>query len=130
MFCVKEKKGDVIMATRGSKPLKKIESITSPEKLNCLHCNKELNGNTFYESGSEIYKAVGKVPYCRTCLEELYKSYLKKYKSLDYLAPEKMAIERICMIVDIYYSDKVFENALKAIGFFHPPPNRTKLFGK
>ena len=34
------KKGGVTMATRGNKPLKKKESITTPVTLHCLSCNE------------------------------------------------------------------------------------------
>ena len=102
------------MASRGNKPLNKKENIAAPETLNCLRCNKEFNNNDFYDSDSELHVAVGKIPYCRTCLDSLYQSYLRKYEELKYTNPKRKAIERMCMFLDIYYSDKIFDSALKS----------------
>lgn len=95
----------------GNKPLKKVESIATPETLHCLRCNNEFDSDEFYDSDSELYRSVGKIPYCKECLDKLYKDYLKKYKKLEYSSPEKKAVERICMMLDLYYSDKIFDSA-------------------
>lgn len=101
------------MASRGNKPLKKKESIATPTTLHCLCCNEELDSNKFYDSDSELYESIGKIPYCSKCLDRFYQNYLKKYEDLGYPDPERKAVERICMILDIYYCDKIFDNALK-----------------
>ena len=101
------------MGSRGNKPLKKTESITNPETLNCLCCNHSFDSNCFYGSDSEIYLSIGKIPYCKECLDIFYHNYLKKYKELRYTDPERKAVERICMLLDLYYSDKIFDNAVK-----------------
>lgn len=101
------------MASRGNKPLKKKEGIATPTTLHCLHCNEEFDSNEFYDSDSELHGAIGKIPYCRACLDKFYQSYLKKYETLEYQNPERKAIERLCMILDIYYKDKIFDAAVK-----------------
>lgn len=101
------------MASRGNKPLKKKEGIATPTTLNCLRCNESYDSNEFYDSDSELHESIGKIPYCRDCLDTLYQNYLKKYESLEYPHPNRKAIERICMTLDVYYSDKIFDSAIK-----------------
>ena len=100
------------MAKRGNKPLPK-EDIITPATLHCLCCNEPYAYNDFYQSDSELYKSIGVIPYCRKCLDDFYQNYLNKYKMLNYPSPERKAIERICMTLDIYYSDKIFDSAIK-----------------
>lgn len=97
----------------GSRPLKKKESITSPETIHCMRCNDELNAKDFYKSDSDLHMSVGKIPYCRECIDELYFAYLSKYKSKRYANPDNKAVERLCMVFDMYYSDDIFESAVK-----------------
>ena len=101
------------MASRGNKPLKKKEGISTPETLHCLCCNNVFDSDDFYSSDSELHESIGKVPYCGKCLDRFYRNYLKKYKSLEYDEPERKAIERICMSLDLYYSDKIYDSAIK-----------------
>ena len=101
------------MASRGNKPLKKKEGIATPATLHCLCCNNSCDSNDFYDSDSELYAAIGKVPYCRKCINEFYQSYLEEYEKLEYQNPDRKAVERICMALDLYYNDKVFDSAVK-----------------
>ena len=101
------------MAKRGNRPLDKKEGLVTPAKLHCMRCNKVFNSDDFYNSDSEIYESIGKIPYCRECLDKFYQNYLKNYERLGYQSVERKAIERICMMLDIYYSDKIFDSAVK-----------------
>ena len=101
------------MASRGNKPLQKKESITTPATLHCLCCNKEFDSSEFYNSDSEFHASIGKIPYCRECLDKFYQHYIKKYETLEYSTPERKAIERLCMCLDIYYNDNIFDSAVK-----------------
>ena len=101
------------MASRGNKPLKKKEGIATPTTLHCLCCNEEFSSNDFYDSDSEFHASICKIPYCKGCLDKFYQYYLNKYETLEYPSPERKTIERICMVLDIYYSDKIFDNAVK-----------------
>lgn len=100
------------MGSRGNKPLKK-NDITTPEILHCLCCDREFDSKEFYSSDSDLHKSIGKIPYCRECLDEFYQNYLSEYTRLDYHNPDRKAIERLCMALDIYYSDKIFDSAVK-----------------
>lgn len=108
-------KGGVFMGGTGSghKPLKKKEVVTAPATLRCMCCGNEFNSKEFYGSDSELHRAVGKIPYCRECLDTIYQHYLDKYRAIGYVNAERKAIERICMTFDLYYSDKIFDAALK-----------------
>lgn len=97
----------------GRRPLKKKESITSPETLRCMCCNEEFDSCEFYDSDSDTYRSIGKAPYCKACLDEFYQGYLEKYKNLKYADPDRKAAERICMMLNLYYSDKIFDSAVK-----------------
>ncbi len=101
------------MGRVGNKPLKKKEGIITPATLNCLYCNESFDSSEFYDSDSKLHESIGKIPYCRECLNKLYQYYLKEYKNLEYDNVERKSIERICMTLDIYYSDKIFDSAVK-----------------
>lgn len=95
----------------GNRKLEKVKRLADSEKLKCTCCGEELSAREFYNSNSVLYKATGKIPFCKNCINDLYQDYLNQYKTLGYSSPEKKAIERICMIFDLYYSDKVFDSA-------------------
>lgn len=99
------------MASRGNRPLKKNENLVVPDEISCMCCNKSYSSNEFYNSDSDLHKAIGRIPYCRSCLDNFYNDYLKKYEELQYSEPQRKSIERICMILNLYYSDKIFELA-------------------
>lgn len=96
----------------GNRPLKKKEPLASPESLHCMCCNNELRIKDFYASDSDLYASVGKIPYCKDCVEKLYLKYLEEYRKLEYANPDRKAVERICMAFDLYYSDEIFDSAL------------------
>lgn len=97
----------------GRRPLEKKAVISSPDKLRCMACNEEYGIKEFYTSDSDLFLATGRIPYCRSCLEKFYNNYLDKYKKLSYPNPERKAIERLCMVLNLYYSDKIFDAAEK-----------------
>lgn len=97
----------------GNKPLKKKESIVDPKTLNCMCCNNELSAKEFYDSDSDLYISIGKIPYCKECIEKLYQNYHEKYKNLGYTNPDRKSVERICMALDLYYNDDIFDSVVK-----------------
>lgn len=96
----------------GNRPLKKNESVVNPATLHCMCCNKEYSSDNFYDSDSLQYKSVGKLPYCQNCIDEIYQGYIKNFKEKEYKNPEKKAVQRLCMAFDLYYNDKIFDNAM------------------
>lgn len=83
--------------------------------LQCLNCRKESAESNFYSSNSKFYSGTGKVPYCKKCIKEFYNYYYEKYKEGNFVFPEKKAIKRLCMALDIYYGEEVFASALGEI---------------
>lgn len=101
------------MAKRGNKPLIKREAVATPESLRCMRCDGLYSSDKFYQSDSILYSATGYIPYCDECLSKFYDEYYIQYRGLGYPHPGRRAVERICMMMDLYYSDKIYENALK-----------------
>lgn len=99
----------------GNRPLNKKESIIAPDTLHCMCCNNELSAKEFYDSDSKFHRSTGKIPYCKDCLDDFYNDYFKQYTTLGYANPDRKAIERICMLLDLYYSDKIFDSALSKL---------------
>ena len=82
------------------------------EKCKCFYCGKEYVDTNYYKSNSEFYKNIGKVPYCKQCVERFYQYYFEKYTNDGCLFPEKKAVKRLCMVFDIYYKEDAFNAAV------------------
>ena len=85
------------------------------EKIICPYCGKELVDTNFYKSNSILFSNIGRISYCRQCIEQFYQHYCEKYKNEGCLNSEQMAVKRICMAFDIYYRDDVFSSAIDKI---------------
>lgn len=102
-------------STKNTSSKKRAGSTSSaPKTIQCMCCGETLSANEFYKSKSIIHKSIGKIPYCKGCLDEIYHGNLQEYEKLNYPNPDKMAMERICMMLDLYYSDDVFDSAVKS----------------
>lgn len=88
---------------------------TTKAKCTCFYCGKEYVDTNYYNSNSEFYSNVGKIPYCKQCIEKFYQQYYEKYTNEGCLTPEKKAIQRLCMVFDIYYKEDVFNSAMNKI---------------
>lgn len=85
---------------------------TTKAKHTCFYCGKEYVETNFYKSYSNFYSNIGKVPYCRQCIEKFYQEYFERYTNEGCLTPEKKAVQRLCMIFDIYYKEDAFNSAM------------------
>lgn len=90
-------------------------SETKKAKITCIYCGNEYVENNYYNTNSEFYSSIGKIPYCKQCIEKLYQYYLKKYIDEGSLIPEKKAVKRLCMAFDMYYREDVFDSAFNKI---------------
>lgn len=88
----------------------KISHLTP--KYKCNDCGKEYDENEFYVTTS-LFFSNGRTLYCKNCIEKIYNSYCERFEAENHVFPEKKAIRRICMALDIYYSDSLFDMALK-----------------
>lgn len=88
---------------------------TKKDKRTCFYCGNDYVETNYYKSNSQFYRNIGKIPYCKQCIEKLYKYHFEKYTNEGCLYPEKKAIKRICMVLDIYYTDKVYNSAMNKV---------------
>lgn len=87
---------------------------TFKEKFRCFNCDKEYVETNYYKSYSNFYSSIGKIPYCKHCIEKLYQYYYDKYMNGGCLNAEQEAVKRICMAFDIYYNAKAFNDAINS----------------
>lgn len=85
------------------------------DKCVCLYCGNEYVYTNFYNTNSEFYSSVGKLPYCKQCIEKFYQYYFDKYTNEGCLYPEKKAVKRLCMAFDIYYREDLFNSSLNKV---------------
>lgn len=88
---------------------------TQKRKYACLYCGNEYVDANYYNSYSKFYSNTGKIPYCKQCIERFYQYYLEKYTNEGCLTPERKAIKRLCMILDVYFRDDVLKNSIKRV---------------
>lgn len=88
---------------------------TKQQKYTCFYCRKEYVESNYYKSFGNFFDNIGKIPYCKQCIEKLYQYYFDKYTNEGYLNPEERAVKRVCMAMDIYYLDKVFNSAMNKV---------------
>lgn len=109
------------MATRGRPPkkdaveLKKKGVKTTKEKCVCFYCGKEYVNTNYYKSNSLFYNNIGRIPYCKQCIEKFYQHFFNEYSNDGCLWPERKAIKRLCSIFDIYYREDVFHSSMNKI---------------
>lgn len=90
----------------------KLVTKATKEKCTCFYCGKEYVDKNFYKSYSDFYSNIGKVPYCKQCIEKFYQQYYEKYTNEGCLTPERNAVKRLCMIFDIYFNEKAYNDAI------------------
>lgn len=88
---------------------------TTKTKFTCFYCEREYVETNYYNSNSEFYSKIGKIPYCKQCIEKFYQQYYERYTNEGCLTPEKKAVQRLCMIFDIYYREDVFNSSMNKI---------------
>lgn len=90
----------------------KQKSLSTAQTLKCLCCNERSPIKDFYSSNSIQYKSIKKIPYCTSCINDMYQKHVADFKELGYRNPEQNAVRRLCMIFDLYYNEKLFDNAM------------------
>lgn len=88
---------------------------TDKAKYKCFYCENDYVETNYYKSYSRFYSNIGKIPYCKQCIEKFYQQYYEEYVNNGCLTPEKNAVKRMCMAMDIYYSEKNFNSAMNTI---------------
>ena len=85
---------------------------TSQAKYKCFYCGKEYVESNYYKSNSKFFNHIGKIPYCKHCIGRFYEHYYDKYLNEGCPNPEQEAVKRVCMAFDMYYSAKVYNDAI------------------
>lgn len=93
---------------------RKQKPITKATAATCLRCGERIDVKNLYSSISPFYTTYMKIPFCKDCIDDMYQVYYNKYNGDGYTNPERKAIERLCMIMDVYYNDDIFDKAYKA----------------
>lgn len=88
---------------------------TKKNKYVCFYCGNEYVETNYYKSNSQFYSNIGKIPYCKQCIEKMYQCCFDKYTNEGCLNPERKAVKRVCMVLDIYFTDKVFISAMNKV---------------
>lgn len=88
---------------------------TKKDKYVCFYCGNEYVETNYYKSFGNFYNNMGKIPYCKQCIERFYQYYFDKYTNEGCLTPEENAVKRVCMAMDIYYTRANFVSAMKKI---------------
>ena len=70
-------------------------------------CGTENVVKDLYVGRSEIYSFYGKIPYCKKCIEKIYKKYFEEFQD------EKKAVYMMCQRLDIPFKYSAYEGALK-----------------
>ena len=83
------------------------------EKIECFNCKKEYVETNYYNTFSKFY--IGKLPYCKQCVERFYQEYYDKYVNEGCTTPERNAVKRLCMAFDIYYKENTFNSAMNKV---------------
>lgn len=74
-----------------------------PGKI-CPLCEQLHSEIEFYKVSGGVYKELGRLPVCKACVNKIFKSFYEQYGDL------KKAMQRICMVFDLYYTDKIFDS--------------------
>ena len=61
----------------------------------------------FPVSYGELYKGLGYIPYCRSCIDKIYSQYLAQCKD------SKMAVRQTCRKLDLYWNENIFDSVAK-----------------
>lgn len=83
----------------------------STDRARCYKCGTEYSkhrGN-FPVSYSAFHKGVGFTPICKTCIDNLYNSYLSQCND------SKAAMRQVCRKLDLYWNENLFNSMMKKV---------------
>lgn len=93
----------------------KKDKRTRAQKYTCFYCGNEYAESNYYKSFGRFFDNIGRIPYCKQCIEKFYQYYFEKYTNEGCLNPEEKAVKRVCMAMDIYYTRVNFDSAMNKI---------------
>lgn len=72
------------------------------DKAQCCRCGKVFGDYRFFKVNCGVYSNIGYIPFCKDCIVELFEKYKNEYQD------ELKAMQRVCMICDLYYDADLF----------------------
>ena len=103
--------------------------MVGKDKFVCYQCGRVLPENGFFKSNSPLFKVIGHLPICKTCLSEDFKTY-----KAEYMGSSEIAMQRICMMTDVYYDSDLFNSCDtiddKVVGTYFKQTNLGQYKGK
>lgn len=89
-----------------------VSDPVSTAKFYCCRCGTAFSRQKGYfpVSHSPMYRGSGYLPWCSDCIEEMYENYRKK------LGSDREAIKRMCMKMDLYWTDAIYDMVEKGSG--------------
>ena len=84
----------------------------STQKFYCCRCGTAFSRQKGYfpVSHSPMYRGSGYLPFCNECVDTLYDEYKKK------LGDAREAMRRMCMKLDLYWNDAIFDMVERTAG--------------
>lgn len=84
----------------------------STQRFYCCRCGMAYSRQKGYfpVSHSPMYRGLGYLPICNNCIEELFEQYRVS------LASDKEAMRRVCMKMDLYWNEALYEAVEKSAG--------------
>lgn len=93
----------------------KKDKRTKAQKYTCFYCEKDYVEANYYKTYSKFFSNIGRIPYCKQCIEKFYQEYLDEYKNAGSLTPERDAVKRVCMAMDLYFSEDNYNSSMDKI---------------
>ncbi len=77
------------------------------KKIKCTCCGTEkTNTREFYASNSYLYRDIGRIPICKSCVEEKYNVIVNKFKD------KKISAMKIFQAIDVYFDEELFDSTI------------------
>ena len=84
----------------------------STQKFYCCRCGTAYSRQKGYfpVSHSPMYRRSGYLPWCADCVDQMFNDYVQT------LGDAKAAMRRMCMKMDLYWNDSIFEMVERSAG--------------
>lgn len=84
----------------------------SNQKFYCFRCGTAFSRQKGYfpVSHSPMYRGMGYLPFCNDCLDTLFDEYRQS------LGSDREAMRRLCMKLDLYWHDSIFDMVERTAG--------------
>ena len=76
-------------------------------KIKCTCCGTDkINTREFYASNSYLYRNIGRIPVCKSCIEEKYNSLINDFKD------KKLSAMKMFLSLNVYFDEDLFDSVL------------------